>query len=132
MMIFRWAAICFATICAGCASSKDIWDSPANEVMRNTCHGVASDQTLLFSLPPESVTGRCFYIPQALAVSGWVDGETAMAANNGLLIERVLSWSTSAIPAGVFLGESPYTYRDLEGKARIIPRLRDLHVRFDG
>jgi hypothetical protein len=118
-----------AILCAGCSSSKDVWDQPAGTVIQTTCHGFVADQAMLASLPPESVAGRCFYIPEALTVTNWVDGETAMAESNSLLIESVLSWSSSAIPGGLFLGETPYTYRDLEGKLRSITRLRDLHVR---
>ena len=125
-------AFCLATLSA-CASSPpsdtSYWNQSAQKVIATTCGGTVYDGSTILGYPPESVFGRCYLIRGPLEISDWITGESALVNGNKLRIDNVMSYDSNIVPGGLFLGEAPFTYQDLEGKWSNVMHLRNLGVR---
>ncbi|MCB8883154.1 hypothetical protein ACELLULO517_23095 [Acidisoma cellulosilytica] len=120
---------------AACASNGPQWSPPsywntsAQQIINTTCRGIVYNGSQILGDPPSSLYGHCYFIHGPLEVSDWVTGTSALVNGNALKIDNVRSFSSNIVPGGLFLGDLPFPYQDLEGKWREIAHLRDLGVR---
>ncbi|WP_284948103.1 hypothetical protein [Acidisoma cladoniae] len=105
------------------------WNASARKVIATTCLGTVYNGAQILGDPPSRLYGRCYFIHGPLLISDWVTGTSALVNGNALKIDDVISFSSNIVPGGLFLGEPPFAYQDIEGKWHNIAHLRDLKVK---